>query len=75
VDTGGRFIAFASAANSLVPNYTNLYRGVFVQDLLNGTNVLVSADTNGLAGAGGMSSDPSISGDGRMWFSPAAPPT
>jgi len=65
VDTGGRFIAFASAANSLVPNYTNLYRGVFVQDLLNGTNVLVSADTNGLAGAGGMSSDPSISGDGR----------
>ncbi len=65
VDTGGRFIAFASAANSLVPNYTNLYRGVFVQDLLNGTNVLVSADTNGLANAGGMSSDPSISGDGR----------
>jgi Tol biopolymer transport system component len=65
VDTGGRFIAFASAASSLVPNYTNLYRGVFVQDLLNGTNILVSADTNGLAGAGGMSSDPSISGDGR----------
>jgi Tol biopolymer transport system component len=65
VDTCGRFIAFASAANSLAPNYTNLYRGVFVQDLLNGTNVLASADTNGFANAGGMSSDPSISGNGR----------
>ncbi len=65
VDTGGRFIAFASAANSLVPNYTNLYRSVFVQDLVSGTNLLVSADTNGLANAGGMSSDPSISSDGR----------
>jgi len=66
VDTGGRFIAFASAADSLVPNYnTNLYRSVFVQDLLNGTNVLVSADTNGLAATDGMSSDPSISSDGR----------
>jgi Tol biopolymer transport system component len=65
VDTGGRYIAFASAAASLVPNYTNLNRGVFVQDLLSGTNILVSMDTNGLAGAGGLSSDPSISGDGR----------
>jgi Tol biopolymer transport system component len=65
VDTVGRFIAFASAANSLVPNYTNLYRGVFVHDFLSGTNILVSADTNGLDNAGGMSSDPSISGDGR----------
>jgi len=65
VDTGGRFIAFASTANSLVPNYTNLYRGVFVQALLNGTNVLASADTNGFANAGGMASDPSISDDGR----------
>jgi Tol biopolymer transport system component len=65
VDTGGRFIAFASAASSLVPNYTNLYRGVFVQDLLSGTNLLVSADTDGFANAGGMSSDPSISGGGR----------
>jgi Tol biopolymer transport system component len=65
VDTGGRFIAFGGSASSLAPNYTNLYRSVFVQDLLNGTNVLVSADTNGFAGADGMSSDPSISGDGR----------
>ena len=65
VDTAGRYIAFASAADSLVPNFTNKYRAVFVHDLLGGTNCLVSADTNGLANATGMSSDPSISGDGR----------
>ena len=65
VDTGGRFIAFASASTSLVANDTNTYRGVFVHDLLGGTNLLVSVDTNGLTGAAGMSSDPSISGDGR----------
>jgi len=65
VDTAGRYIAFASAADSLVPNFTNQYRAVFVHDLLGGTNVLASADINGLANANGMSSDPSISGDGR----------
>ncbi len=65
VDTAGRYIAFASAADSLVPNFTNKYRAVFVHDLLGGTNLLVSADINGLANANGMSSDPSISGDGR----------
>ena len=65
VDTAGRYIAFASAADSLVPNFTNKYRAVFVHDLLGGTNLLVSADINGLANANGVSSDPSISGDGR----------
>lgn len=65
VDTAGRFVAFASADNSLVPNYSNRYRSVLVHNLLGDTNVLVSADTNGLANANGMSTDPSMSGDGR----------
>ena len=65
VDTAGRFIAFASASASLAPINGNRYRSVFVHDLLGGTNVLVSADTNGLPNANGMSSDPSVSGDGR----------
>ena len=65
VDTGGRYVAFASASTSLVPNDTNTFRGVFVHDLQNGTNLLVSVDTNGLANANAMSIDPSISGDGR----------
>ncbi len=65
VDTAGRYVAFASASTSMVPNDTNTYRNVFVHDLLNGTNCLVSVDTNGLANANSMSTDPSISGDGR----------
>ena len=65
VDSGGRYVAFASASTSLVANDTNTYRGVFVHDLLGGTNLLVSADTNGFANANSMSTDPSISGDGR----------
>ena len=65
VDPGGRYVAFASASTSLVANDTNTYRNVFVHDLLNGTNCLVSVDTNGLANANSMSTDPSISGDGR----------
>ena len=65
VDTTGRYVAFASASCSLVPNDTNTYRNVFVHDLLNRTNLLVSVDTNGLADANAMSTDPSISGDGR----------
>jgi Tol biopolymer transport system component len=65
VDSGGRYVAFASASTSLVANDTNTYRNVFVHDLLNGTNCLVSVDTNGLANANSMSMDPSISSDGR----------
>lgn len=38
---------------------------MFVRDQASGTNILVSADTNGLGGADGWSFDPSISGDGR----------
>ena len=65
MDTSGRYVAFVSASTSLVPNDTNTYRGVFVHDLVNGTNCLVSVDTNGLANANSMSTDPSISADGR----------
>jgi Tol biopolymer transport system component len=66
VSTDGRYIAFSGTGASLLATaYTNPYRGVFMRDQLNGTNVLASADTNGLGGADGSSFDPSISGDGR----------
>jgi Tol biopolymer transport system component len=65
VSSNGYYIAFTSNAGDLVPGYTNNQRGAFVRDLLNQTNLLVSADTNGLAGADGMSAEPTISGDGR----------
>ena len=64
VSTDGRYVAFASDADNLVPNDTNGCRDIFVRDLLLGTNILVSAGTNGAA-ADGLSTEPVISGDGR----------
>jgi len=64
VSTNGRYIAFASEADNLVPGDTNGYRDVFVRDLLLGTNTLVSVATNGAVG-NSLSTDPAISGDGR----------
>ncbi len=64
VSADGRYVAFSSDADDLIPGDTNGQRNVFVHDLLLGTNVLVSADTNGVA-ASGFSFEPAISGDGR----------
>ncbi len=59
----GRYIAFETAADNLVPRDTNRVADVFVRDVLKGTTKRVSV---GLRGAqlvtGG--SDPRISGDG-----------
>lgn len=60
----GRYIAFASEADNMVPDDTNGFRDVFVRDLASGSNVLVSAASNGGSG-NGISSEPAISGDGR----------
>jgi Tol biopolymer transport system component len=60
----GRYFAFASEANNLTANDTNLYRDVFLRDLAAGTNCLVSVDTNGFSGDG-LSAEPAISADGR----------
>jgi Tol biopolymer transport system component len=64
VSADGLRVAFTSEAANLVPGDTNGYRDVFVRDVLNGTNVLVSVGTNGAPGSG-LSTEPSISGDGR----------
>lgn len=60
----GRYIAFASDADNLVPGDTNAFRDVFLRDLASGTNFLVSATPSGVPG-NGLSSEPMISGDGR----------
>jgi Tol biopolymer transport system component len=66
VNSDGHYIAFCGTGNDLLAaGYTNIYRGVFVHDQFNNSNVLASADTNGLGGADGWAFDPSISGDGR----------
>ncbi|HUL50970.1 MAG TPA: hypothetical protein VLU94_00150, partial [Candidatus Nitrosotalea sp.] len=64
VSANGRYVAFSSQSDDLVANQPATYRNIFVHDLLTGTNILVSVDTNGVAAAG-ISMDPSISGDGR----------
>ncbi len=60
----GQYVAFASEADNLISNDVNGYRDVFVRDLNAGTNILVSADTNGLPAAG-VSSEASISSNGQ----------
>jgi len=64
VSANGRYVAFFSDADNVTPNDTNGYRDVFVRDLMTGTNVPVSLNTNGVTGDG-ISTDASISGDGR----------
>ena len=64
VNRDGRFVAFCSDADNLVPNDTNGVRDVFLRDLLSGTTVLVSISTNGAA-ADNISTDPAVSDNGR----------
>ncbi|HTY88616.1 MAG TPA: hypothetical protein VMB80_14205 [Candidatus Acidoferrum sp.] len=61
----GRWAAFTSAADDLAPNDANGQPDVFVRDLVNGTNALVSVGLDGNAALGGGSCCPAISADGR----------
>ncbi len=61
----GRYAAFAASANGVLHTSSNRYMGVFVRDLLNGTTVLASKDTNGVANGNRASFEPAISGNGR----------
>lgn len=60
----GRYLAYFSDAGNVIPNDTNGCRDVFVRDLMTGTNVLVSVNTNGVVGDS-LSTAPAISGNGR----------
>ncbi|MEQ8765503.1 MAG: calcium-binding protein [Planctomycetota bacterium] len=61
----GRFVAFHSDASDLVASDTNGLRDVFVRDMVNGTTVIASVDSNGVL-SNNLSSEPSLSGDGRF---------
>jgi WD40-like Beta Propeller Repeat len=52
ISTNGQFALFESAADNLVAGDTNNASDVFVRDLVNGTTILVSANTNGVGGNG-----------------------
>jgi Tol biopolymer transport system component len=69
VSADGRFVAFVTAASSLVPGDTNGVDDVFVRDLFLGTTARVSVSSSGqqaLADRYGRGCfDAAISGDGR----------
>lgn len=60
----GRFVAFSSWADDLVPNDANAVIDCFVYDRISGTTRIVSVDSNGKQGTG-WSFGPVISADGR----------
>ncbi|MER7250206.1 hypothetical protein [Kribbella sp. NPDC000426] len=64
VSAHGRYVAFSSYADDLVPGDTNGQRDVFVRDTMTGRTTSVSVGTGGVPG-NGESREPSISADGR----------
>ncbi len=64
ISTDGRFVAFESLANNLVPGDTNGSVDIFVHDLQTGQTSRVSVASGG-GQALGASEGPSISADGR----------
>ena len=64
VSSDGRYVAFESSSNNLVPNDTNANTDVFVHDRTTNVTTRVSVATGGVQGSyGGY--QPSISNDGR----------
>ena len=66
VSSDGRWVAFASDANDLAPNDDNpgRYLQLFLRDVAEGTNVLVSIASSGFSG-NRSSTEASLSADGR----------
>jgi Tol biopolymer transport system component len=64
ISADGRYVAFASAANDLVPGDSGASEDIFVRDLQTGTNTRVTVDTGGGAPNAGTR-HAWISGDGR----------
>jgi cysteine-rich repeat protein len=64
ISHNGRFIAFHSMAQNLVPGDTNPIDDVFLHDRVTGQTTILSVSTTGLQGAG-QSWHSSISGDGH----------
>ncbi|MCX4474148.1 hypothetical protein OOK41_28210 [Micromonospora sp. NBC_01655] len=61
----GRYVAFSSSADNLVPGDTNYFRDIFLHDTLTGTTELVSAGPAGVP-VSGSSELARISRDGRF---------
>src|SRR5262245_16125332 len=71
ISADGRFVAFVSLADNLVPDDTNGFADVFVHDRRTGKTERVSLDSRGRQGDGnsglvGVASFPANSDDGRL---------
>lgn len=75
ISADGQYVAFVSTSENLVLDDTNLQADVFVRDLINGTTVRVSVDTDGIESpdmpSGIYAADPvlgrpAISADGNL---------
>src|SRR5262245_59194874 len=71
ISADGRFVAFVSLADNLVPNDTNGFTDTFVHDRLTNTTERVSVSSrerqgNGHSGLIGVAAYPAISADGRF---------
>jgi Tol biopolymer transport system component len=64
ISADGRYVAFESGSESLVPGDRNSYVDVFVRDRVIGTTERVSVSSSGAEALGG-STGPAISADGR----------
>jgi uncharacterized repeat protein (TIGR01451 family) len=65
ISANGRYVAFTSYADNLVPSDTNSRRDIFVHDRQTGKTARVSVASNGAQG-NGFSDSPAISADGRF---------
>jgi len=70
ISADGRFVAFHSFADNLVPGDTNGYEDIFVHDRQTGVTELISVDSFGNQ-SNRWSQEPTISADGRFvaWHS------
>lgn len=66
VTADGRFVAFTSFANDLVPGITTAAQNVFVRDRWSNTTTLVSVNASGSGGGNYDSFSPVISADARF---------
>ncbi|MGK7921220.1 MAG: lectin like domain-containing protein [Trichodesmium sp.] len=64
MSSDGRYVAFSSDANNLVPGDTNGTEDVFLHDTQTGTTTRVSVSSNGIQ-SNGESDSPAISSNGR----------
>jgi hypothetical protein len=66
ISADGRFVAFWSQANNLVPGDTNGCADTFVHDMQNGATTRVSVDSSGLQSDSFSTGPSAVSADGRF---------